>query len=148
MPAWRRRLLDLAFGGAQLAAQLVEDRAVLLEGVEGGLRLQRLRRELLHRLAVFLQLAVRADRLLRGLLGLPGGVLQRLNALVDLFELPRAIVERGNALARAGPASTQRRPPSRVTSSSDLPSGVSFAAARGQRRQHGAERARALRARR
>src|ERR1700710_1724549 len=45
------------------------------------------------------ELAVRANRLLCGLLGLARGVLQRLNALVDLLEVLGAVVEGRDALA-------------------------------------------------
>ena len=106
------RLLDFGFGVAQVAAKLFEHGAFLLEGVERGLRLQRLRGEVLHGLAMLLELAVRADRLLRRQLGLFRRVLQRLNALVDLLELPRAVVEHADSLRELVELRRGARPPS------------------------------------
>ena len=52
---------------------------------------------MLHRFAMLLKLAVRAERFLRRLFRLARGFLQRLDALVDLVELLRVIVERRQA---------------------------------------------------
>ena len=93
------RLFHFALGLLQLAPELLERRALLLQRVERGLRTERLRRQVLDGLAMLLQLAVGAERFARGLLGLLGRFLERLNALVDLFELARAVVERGEPLA-------------------------------------------------
>src|SRR5438128_497544 len=54
---------------------------------------------MLHRFPVLLQLSIWPDRLLRRLLGLVRRFFQRLDAFVDLFQLFRAIAERGEALA-------------------------------------------------
>jgi hypothetical protein len=94
----RRRLLDLAFRCPELAAKLFEQGALLFERVQRGLRLQRLGRQVLDRFAMFLKLAVRADRLLRGQLRLPRRVLQGLDALVDLLQLLPVFVERRDSL--------------------------------------------------
>ena len=88
------RLLHVVLGLAKLGAHLFEGGAFLLQRVDRRLRLQRLGREMLHRLAVLLQLAVRTDGFLRRLLRLSGGFLQRLDALVDFGQLLGAIVER------------------------------------------------------
>ena len=95
----RRSLFDLVFRFVELAPQLFEARAFFLEGVDRGLRLKRLRRQLLHGFAMPAELAVGADRLLRGLLGLARTVLERLDALVDLLEVFRTVVEGRNAPA-------------------------------------------------
>ena len=61
--------------------------------------LSRLRRELLDRLAMLLELAIGPDRLLDALLRLLGGILEILDMPVELFKLAGAAVERGEALA-------------------------------------------------
>ena len=134
------RLRHFGFGVAQVAAKLVEHGAFLLEGVEGGMRLQRLRGEVLHRLAMLLELAVRADRLLRRQLGLFRRILQRLNALVDVLELPRAVVEHADSFRqlvelRAGARRLLRHLLERLAERHQLRT------PRRQRGQHGAERA-------
>ena len=93
-PRLPHRVLDLVFRRAQLRPQLVEGRAFFLQRVERRLRLQRLRRQLLDGLTVFAQLSVGADGLFGGLLRLPCRLFERLNSLVDVLELPGALVER------------------------------------------------------
>ncbi len=93
------RRLDFFLSGAQLTAQVLERRALLLQCVENRLGLERLRRQVLNGLTVLVQLAVRPDGFLRGQLRLLGRVLQILNALVDLLQLVRPAVERGQAFA-------------------------------------------------
>ena len=88
------RRLHVLFRDAQMAAQLVQNHSFLLQRVDDGLRLERLRRQVLHGLAMLVQLAVRPERLLRRQLRLFGRVLQRRDALVDLFELAGAAVQR------------------------------------------------------
>ena len=134
------RLLDVVLRLAQLAAQLFERRALFLERVEARLRLQRLRRELLHGFAVLLQLPVLPDRLLRRLLRLAGGILQHADALVDLVEVARPIVERAEPL---GDVVETRRDAGRLVADllQRFADGRQLRAARRQGGEHGAQRA-------
>ena len=134
------RLLRFHVRGAQLRAQFFECRPLLLERLDRRLRLQRLRRQLQHRLAMLLQLAVRSNRPLGRLLGLLRGRPQRLDARVEVRDLLRSIVEAVEPLLDAVEPRCHRRGHlhrllHRVRERRQL------GAARGERRQHRADRA-------
>jgi hypothetical protein len=87
---------------------------------------------------MFLKLAVRADRLLSGQLGLPGRVFQGQDPFVDLLQLSSALVERRDSVRdlvklRRGARRFLHHLLER------LPERRQLGAARGQRGQHRAE---------
>ena len=80
------RLDDFHRRRLQLRAQIVELRALLAERLDGRLVLERLRRQLIHRQAMLLQLAVGRGDLLGDALRFVDLVEHRGNALLDLLE--------------------------------------------------------------
>src|SRR5262249_41244705 len=141
------RLLHFGLGLLQLTAQLLERRALFLQRVERGLRAERLRRQVLDRFAMLLQLAVGSERLARRLLRLLGLLLERIDPRVDLLELARAIVERREP---SSDVAEPRRHAGRLLRDllERLAERGQLRAARGERRQHRADGAALLASRR
>ncbi len=92
------RLLDVGIGLLQLGPEFFECGPLLFQRLERRLGAKRLRRQVLYRLTMLLQFAVRTDGFLGGLFRLAGRVFQLLDALVDFRQLLRPVVERGQAL--------------------------------------------------
>ena len=90
--------LDVQLRVAQLLPQILERGALPLERFDAGAGLDRLRRQLLHRLPVILQLAVRREQLLGRPLCLRRRIEQHLDAHVDLRKRSDPFLEALDAL--------------------------------------------------
>ena len=123
-----------------MSAEILERRALLLQCFEARLSLHRLGRQLLDGFAMLAQLPVGTDRVLRRLLRLLGGILQCLNAFVDLFDLARSIVERVETVGNLVEA---RRYAHRLLADlfERLGQRHQLCASSGERREHRADRA-------